>query len=144
MNKIEREAITFSRAMLKAAGCDVDKNGDHALFCRRCTAIENSFFANGELTGDQVRRAVAVLVPVWKEGQRNMLTIGLTAWMIKNGYGRESCERLINAVCEAAGDRERMSRICNVRWHYRQVLNGMKDMRCLSGYRTVERIMNGQ
>jgi hypothetical protein len=80
-----------------------------------------------ELKEEQIDFLVKRLNPFWIKGHRNALTLSITGFLMKNGYGIDNIKKLIEKVCVAANDEELNSRINTVESH-----DKFKDLKDLS------------
>ena len=65
-------------------------------------------------------RLVAILTPVWREGDRHQLALSLSGYLAAIGWGMEQTRSLIETICEEAGDEDIKNRLDCVLDTYRK------------------------
>jgi len=83
-----------------------------------------SIMHNKELTEDQMREIINVVLPYWKEGSRHDLALLLSGLLYWNGYKQESAEKLIKRLIEITGDEEAEDRLRCVKDTYEKGKKG--------------------
>lgn len=139
--------ISYPAFWAVQAGCNIEQVGRnwlHANNCPRCAEVEGSLFLQNKILGEKsFQKLVNAFVPVWKEGKRNFLTLGLCGALAKAGYAQEDVKKLISQICLSAGDRERRHRLYTVRRTFRILEAGIKAPENLAGISIVHKILKG-
>ena len=91
---------------------------------------------NKEVSEEEISRIVKSLLPLWRPGYRNRLTLALSGFLIKEGVSQQSALLIFERLIEAAGDKgARYSVLGKVRYQYHT-----KDKHPLSGLSTIVQI----
>ena len=89
-----------------------------------------------ELAGEEIDRLVRLILPGYKEGDRQNLVFALAGWLAKEGISKESTLKVIETIATLAGDRgeeEMRRRRDAVEITYRKVGEGV-DRHEILGY----------
>ncbi len=96
-----------------------------------------------KLSDTQIKQIIDLLTPYWESGHRDSLTWPLIGFLIKHDIDEESTRKIIEGICDKAGDEEKNSRVYEVERHYSLIYNGIKRKEELSGKKTlIENLCN--
>jgi len=65
-----------------------------------------------------IEEIVSLLEPVYVPGYRHNLVVSLIGFLYKNGFGKETAEKIVGKLAEITDDEEIGNRLYQVWWHY--------------------------
>jgi len=89
------------------------------------------------LSEEAKNKIVVALLPFWKRGRRNTLTMYLLGTFVKRGILQRDAQDVIQRICENAKDEEKHERLRQVEWHYLKPPSAIPRLKGLAGLREV-------
>jgi len=93
-----------------------------------------------KLSEEEISKLADLLVPIWKQGYRNSLTIYLLGLLYKSGVDKESAEKLIDRITTLANDEEKKYRLGQVTYQYEFYLP-RKEYSSIKGWKGITEIL---
>ena len=92
-----------------------------------------------EVKGNQQQRIVDLLSKYWEKGFRHDLLFSFLGWAVKKGISYETAYQIVEAVTSTTSDEEKQSRLDSVRYHYKNRLDLLPNLKGVTGLREVIR-----
>jgi hypothetical protein len=72
------------------------------------------------------KKIIKIMVPYWIEEQRNNLSLSLSGFLRKKGYGIDRIKSIINSICLESNDEDKKDRMGAVDWTFRKEEKGIR------------------